>query len=158
MLDEHPNLKLLLVGDGELRGNGKKYKKLAESISESIIFTGYRDDVPLLMNISDIFVLPSFSEGAANVVLEASSSGLPVIASRVGEIPNIISDYKSGILIHPGNVKDLVDALKYLLENPIEAKEMGLRGRQIIIKNYTWDAICRKIELMCDEIAKNFKK
>jgi glycosyltransferase involved in cell wall biosynthesis len=139
----YKNIKFLIVGDGSLR---REYEMLAKSFSDNIIFTGYREDIAPLMNISDIFVLPSLSEGAANVVMEASASGLPVIASEVGEVPLIVLDGETGILVKQKDVKGLVNALKKLIGNPSLAKEMGKAGRKRIEEEYTGDVICGKIE------------
>ena len=140
------NVKFLIVGEGELRGMGKKYEAFTHSFSNNVIFTGFREDIPALMNIADIFVLPSLSEGAANVVMEASSSGLPVIATYVGEVPKIILAGKTGFLVKPKDIAGLVVAIKKLAENPLLAKDMGKAGRKWIEQEYTWDVICQKTE------------
>jgi glycosyltransferase involved in cell wall biosynthesis len=140
---KYKNIKFLIVGDGSLR---REYEAFAQSFSDNIIFTGFREDIPALMNISDIFVLPSLSEGAANVVMEASASGLPVIATKVGEVPKIVLDGKTGILVKPRDVDGLVNALKKLIDNPLFAKEMGRLGRKRMEKGYSWDIICKKID------------
>jgi glycosyltransferase involved in cell wall biosynthesis len=98
------------------------------------------------MNISDIFVLPSLSEGAPNVIMEANSSGLPVIATEVGEIPQMILDGKTGILVKPKDVNGLVNALKRLIDDPLLAKEMGKNGRKRMEEEYDWEIVCKKIE------------
>jgi len=139
----HNNVKFLIVGDGNL---GRKYEILAKPFSRNIIFTGWRKDVPQLMNIADIFVLPSLSEGAANVALEASASGLPVIATEVGEVPQIVSNGKSGILLKPKDVDGLAEAISRLINNPSLAKKMGEEGRKRMEEEYRWEIICKKIE------------
>ena len=146
LIPRYRNLKFLIVGDGSLR---EECEAFAKSFSDNIIFTGFMDDIPALMNISDIFVLPSLAEGAANAVMEASASGLPVIATDVGEIPKMILDNKTGILIKLKKLKDmngLVGALKKLIDDPLLAKEMGIQGRSYIERYYTWGAICDRLE------------
>ena len=154
MLPHYKDLKFLIIGDGSLRS---EYEAFAKSFSDTVIFTGFREDIPALMNISDIFVLPSLSEGAANVVMEASASGLPVIATGVGEIPKIVLDGKTGILIKPKDVDGLVNALKKLIDNPLFAKEMGRLGRKRMEKGYSWDIICKKIENKYQEVINRYR-
>ncbi|MDW7726658.1 MAG: glycosyltransferase family 4 protein [Candidatus Methanoperedens sp.] len=139
----YKNVKFLIVGDGSLR---KEFELFAQHFSENIIFTGYREDIPELMTISNIFVLPSLSEGAANVTMEASAVGLPVISTDVGEIPNIILDGNTGILVKPKDINALVIALKKLVDNPALSKEMGIAGRRRMETEFDWGIICMKIE------------
>lgn len=145
----YKNIKFLIVGDGSLRG---RYEALAKSFSNNVIFTGFREDISDLMSISDIFVLPSLSEGAANVVMEANASGLPVIATEVGEVPQIVLNGESGFLVKPKDVDGLVIAFKKLINNPLLAKEMGEAGRKRIEEEYSWEIICNKIENAYQEI------
>ena len=155
MIPRYANLKFVIVGDGSLK---HEYEQFAKSFSYNIIFTGYREDVSALMNISDIFVLPSLSEGAANVVMEASASGLPVIATKVGEVPRIVLDSKTGILIKLNDVNSLVNALKKLVDNPLLAVKMGEMGRIKIEEEYDWGGICRKIEKFYIEVIEKYKR
>ena len=148
IIPRYKNLKFLIVGDGSLR---KEYEAFAESFPDNIIFTGFRKDIPELMNISDIFVLPSLSEGAANVVMEASASVLPVIATEVGEVPQIVLNGKTGILVNSKDVNALVNALKKLINNPLLAKEMGEAGQKRMEEKYSWETICRKLETFYKE-------
>lgn len=98
------------------------------------------------MRASDIFVLPSLSEGTANVVVEAGASGLPVIATEVGEIPQIISKGETGLLVRPKDVDGLAKAINELLDNPELTAKMGRAGRERIMKNYSWEVICERLE------------
>jgi len=154
IIPDYKNLKFLIVGDGSLR---IEYEVFSKSFSENIIFTGFREDTPALMNISDIFVLPSLSEGAANVVMEASASGLPVIATEVGEVPRIVLDGKTGILVKPKDIDGLVNALKKLIDNPLLAKEMEEAGRKRMEEEYSWDIICKKIENAYQEVIDRYR-
>ena len=150
----YKNVKFLIVGDGSLR---REYEMFAKSFINNIIFTGFREDVPALMNIPDIFVLPSLSEDMSCVVMEASSSGLPVISTEVGEVPKFILDNKTGILIKPKDVDGLVVALKKLIDEPLLAKEMGKAGRKRMEEEYRWEIICKKIEDAYENMLNNYK-
>ena len=154
VIPHYKNIRVLIVGDGSLR---REYELFVKSFSYNIIFTGFREDIPALMNISDIFVLPSLSEDMSNVVMEAGASGLPVISTKVGAVPQIVLDMKTGIIIKPKDVNDLVDALKKLIDDPLLAKEMGEAGRKRIEEEYSWEIICKKIDDAYENIFNNYK-
>lgn len=154
VLPKRDNLKFLIVGDGSLR---REFERFAQSLLPNIIFTGWRNDIPRLMNIADIFILPSLSEGAANVVMEASASGLPVIATEVGEVPQIVANGETGILIKPKDVDGLVSAIEKLIAEPLLAKKMGEAGRKRIEQKYSWEVICDKLEKAYRDVVERFK-
>ncbi|MFA5309410.1 MAG: glycosyltransferase [Dehalococcoidales bacterium] len=142
VLPRRPAVKVLIVGEGSLR---KQYEAYAAPLSPAVIFAGWRKDIPRLMNAADIFVLPSLSEGAANVAMEAGASGLPVIASAVGEIPHIIVPGLTGELVAPGDVDGLAAALEKLLDSPALARQMGEAARKRMAEKYTWNIICEAV-------------
>lgn len=143
ILATYNNIKFLIVGDGSLR---PEYERLAQPLSSNIIFTGWRKDIPQLMKMANIFVLPSLSEGAPNVIMEASASGLPVIATNVGEISQLVADGETGILVKPKDANALVKVIERLIDNPLLAKKMGEAGRRRMEQNYSWEIICGKLE------------
>jgi glycosyltransferase involved in cell wall biosynthesis len=147
--DSADRIKFLIVGGGSLR---KQYEKLASPFSENIIFLGFRNDVPELLNIAHIFVLSSLSEGAANVVMEASASGLPAVATAVGEVPRIIADGETGLLVKPKDVRGLVKNLEALINNPSLGRKMGEAGRKRMEQKYSWEIICEKLEKAYQEV------
>jgi glycosyltransferase involved in cell wall biosynthesis len=147
--DSADRIKFLIVGGGSLR---EKYEKLASPFSENIIFLGFRNDVPKLLNIAHIFVLSSLSEGAANVVMEASASGLPAVATAVGEVPRIIADGETGLLVKPKDVRGLVKNLEALINNPSLGRKMGEAGRKRMEQKYSWEIICEKLEKAYQEV------
>jgi glycosyltransferase involved in cell wall biosynthesis len=154
IIPNYKNIKFLIVGDGSLR---EQYESFAKSFSDNIVFTGFREDIAALMNIADMFVLPSLSEGAPNVIMEASSSGLPVIATEVGEMPEMVLDGKTGILVKSKDVNGLVSALKKLIDNSLLAKRMGKAGRKRMEEEYSWDIICGKIENAYRNVIADYK-
>jgi glycosyltransferase involved in cell wall biosynthesis len=88
------------------------------------------------MEQMDILVLPSYGEGFPLVLLEAMSIGLPVIASRVAGIPEMIVDGETGILIPPGNIEVIGDEIKRLMSNPSLRKSLGEKGRERVLKEF----------------------
>ena len=123
LAEEMPNLKLVFVGDGPAR---KQYEKRAAKylLNERILFLGHQKEVAKLMSAADVFVLPSVREAFGLVLLEAAAAGVPVIATRVGGIPEIIEDFKTGLLVPSENAEALVEALRKLFQNPKGASIM----------------------------------
>jgi glycosyltransferase involved in cell wall biosynthesis len=118
----------------------------------SVRFTGPVPDaeLPALYRSAAVLVLPSvertcygrrveISELLGLSVLEAMASGLPVVASRLGGIPEIVADGETGFLVEPGHVDELHDRLKLLLHDPVRASEMGRRGRDLVLQRFTWE-------------------
>jgi glycosyltransferase involved in cell wall biosynthesis len=143
ILKKYDNVTLFIVGEGSLK---QKYETLSNSNTQKIMFLGWRDDIPQLMRMADMFILPSLSEGAPNVIMEASSSGLPVIVSDVGEVPQIVENGVTGIIVKPRDVDSLVSAMDNLIAHPLLMKKMGEAGRNKMLKEYSWDTICKRLE------------
>lgn len=100
-----------------------------KGLSGAIRFLGHRDDVPRLLAASDCSVLPSLFEGLPYAISEAMAASLPVIASRVGGIPEMVVHGRTGLVVEPGDTEDLRDALTALLADPIGGRAMGREGR-----------------------------
>ncbi len=127
---ETPNAGLAIVGDGPRREELEQIAK-ERGLDSNVVFTGFRDDVSSILAVSDLLVLPSLrQECSPLVVLEAMAAGKPVVASRLAGTPERVEDGQSGILVPPGDVDELANALKSLLENPELRAKMGQRGRQ----------------------------
>jgi len=117
--------KLIIVGGGELEKNLKK--QISDlGLQNKVFLTGFIEDGAKYLKAFDIFILNSFSEAMALVILEAGQAKLPVIATKVGGIPEIIEDNKTGLLIEPGNENDVEDAINNLLKNNSFAQELAL--------------------------------
>ncbi len=138
-------LKLLIIGDGPDRA---KLEALVagKGLSESIIFSGARNDIPELLASMRIFVLPSRGEGISNTILEAMASSLPVIATNVGGNPELVEENETGMLVPSNNADKMAEAiLLYINDLPL-AEQQGKAGRQRVealfsmnkmIENYT---------------------
>jgi glycosyltransferase involved in cell wall biosynthesis len=111
---KYKNAKLILVGDGPLRKDIEK-KVGNYDLESRVHFLGMRRDIPNLLNAADLFVLPSLWEGQGLVIIEAMASGLPVVATKVGGIPEYITE-NEGYLVEPGNVDSLVKGIEHAIE------------------------------------------
>ena len=135
VLKQYPNVKLVIIGKGKER-NFLEYLVKDFSIGKNVVFLGRQKEIPRLLKSSDIFVLPSLREGFGLVNCEAMMAELPVIASEVGGIPDIVLDGKTGILVKEKNVEQLTLALKNLIANPVKRKEMGAEGKTRVLEKF----------------------
>ncbi len=151
VLLKNQKVKFDFVGEiSELWISSKDIKKflLQHNVGTSIVFHGvkYGDQKEELFRRSSVMILPSYSEGFPTSILEAMSFSLPIIASRVGVIPEVIRDGKNGYLTKPGDWQRLGDLIVQLSENEQLAREIGETNRKKFLTNYTVNHFCRRIE------------
>ena len=136
---------LLLVGEGKLRSSlEEQVQKL--DIKNQVTFTGYRRDIPQLLQGMDIFVLSSDYEGLPFAVLESMAMGLPVVATAVDGVRDAIVSGETGLLVPPQEVEALQKAITDLISNSEQRKSMGKAGRDRFIGHYTVERMIAKIE------------
>jgi glycosyltransferase involved in cell wall biosynthesis len=140
-----PSLEIVLVGDGPLRPGLEELSRRL-GLGERIRFLGERHDMTAILASVDISVLFSFSESMPNVILEAMAAGLPVVASRVGGVPEVIRDRETGILVKEGDEEELARAMGTLVEQPSLRLEYGRRGRQLALDNFRMERVSRRYE------------
>lgn len=145
LLPEFPELRVVLIGDGERRSYLENYAKKLH-ISEFIVFVGYRNDVKSLYVGFDVFALVSKYEGLPMALLEAMAAGVPVVASAVGAIPDVIGDNEFGFLVKPGSVADIVDSVRYLITNHSKRNELSIKGRSRVEEKFSSKKMCRAYE------------
>ncbi len=127
---------LKLIGNGPAEGN---LRSLAASlkIQDKVSFRGREENVLKELSETDVFVLPSLAEGMSNVLLEAMSCGLPVVATGVGGALDMIRHGRNGILVPPGDPEALRDAMVYLLGNESAAISLGKEARKTVEERFT---------------------
>jgi glycosyltransferase involved in cell wall biosynthesis len=148
------NVKFIISGKGLSNELGKLAKHAAKlGVKDNIVFAGYFPDkkLPKLYQAADIFAFSTFYENLPFAVLEALSSGLPVVTTNVGGIPEIIDDGKNGFLVEPFNSGELADRILYFLENPAVASEFGFLGRKTIKERFDWRLIVKKVLRVYEE-------
>jgi glycosyltransferase involved in cell wall biosynthesis len=149
--EEINNAVLAIVGEGYLHG---KLVNLVQrlGLGDAVIFTGFQKDVSEIIATFDVAVLPSLFEGMGRVLLEAMAMEKPVVASRVGGIPDLVQDGVNGILVAPGSVQELRSSLVKTLRSPVMAREMGKQGRKRINAEFSADTMVRSIERAYHEL------
>jgi glycosyltransferase involved in cell wall biosynthesis len=141
----------LFVSDGALRCSlEQKARSLALS---DVIFMGRRTDVPAIWSRVDLAVHPSWAEGFPNVVLEAMCASRPVIATRVGGIPEVMVDGETGLLVEPRAPDALAARIESLLRAPDRMREMGHRGRARVLECYSLDRMTAAVEEIYGSLA-----
>ncbi|MFH1239384.1 MAG: glycosyltransferase [bacterium] len=128
---EFPAARFLIVGEGELKKELKELCRKLELYNE-VIFCGFREDIPELISIFDIFVLSSYLEGMGSSLLEAMALAKPIVATNTGGIPEVVKHDLNGLLVPPRDSEALAKAIIDLLKDEEKRKEMGLEGRDMI--------------------------
>ena len=144
---------LLVVGDGELRPQVEKYVQ-EHGLEGGVRLLGQRSDIPEILAASDIFVLSSFWEGLPYTIIEAMMAGLPVVATRVGGVPELVEDGVTGFLVPPKDPGALAEALRKLVEDPELRRKMGEAGRKKALKEFTLDRMLRETERVYEKSAR----
>jgi sugar transferase (PEP-CTERM/EpsH1 system associated) len=134
--------RFILVGDGPLRDSLEKQAREL-GLEDSLWFAGDRADVPELLQLMDVFVLPSLGEGISNTILEAMSSGLPVVATAVGGNLELVEPQERGALVPSGDVAALAEEIAALLGNEAEREKQGENARRWVNENFDWDRTVR---------------
>ena len=141
-----PSIKLSIVGSGNYE---KKLMLLSESLGlkESVTFYGYcpREELSALYRRADVFILPSLSESFGIVFAEAMSSGLPIIGSRVGGIPDLVKQ-ENGILVSPGNVQKIKNAIVTFKNDADLMASMSKANRERVLQYYAWHCVAEQYD------------
>lgn len=140
--EEYPNVLLVATRDGRYLDELRDLS-VAEGLEKSVIFTGDIDDPYVALAACDIYMHISLGEGLPVALLEAMSMGKPIIATRVGGIPEAIEDGQNGILVEPSTV-EIAQKILYLLKNECEAEMMGKNARKIAMDRFTWERSASK--------------
>jgi glycosyltransferase involved in cell wall biosynthesis len=156
-LDHRPDkgVRLLVVGDGNLRSTYQQ-QAVRLGLGDRVIFCGRVPDeeLPAHYALCDLLVLPSTTMGEAFgvVLLEAMACGKPVIASDLPGVRSVVSDGEDGLLVKPGDVDDLAEKMRLLLDDPSRRREMGERGRAKVEEKYAWPVIIPRLVQVYAEV------
>lgn len=147
---------VLMVGDGELRPQVEEYIG-RHGLEERLRLLGQRGDIPQILAASDIFVLSSDWEGLPYTIIEAMMSGLPVVATRVGGVPELVENEVTGFIVPPKNPQALAKGLQRLLDDPELRHRMGQLGREKALREFTLDRMLRETERVYEEVLYKLK-
>lgn len=131
-----PDLKCFFVGEGSLRGD--LIRRAEEmGLNSMAVFTGYREDARTIISLLDVVIIPSWTEGIPKTLLESMAFEKPVVATRVGGVPDVIRDGKNGFLVPPGDPRVMADKVAFLLADSELRHRMGIAGRDLMVNEYS---------------------
>ncbi len=142
----------LVVGDGPLRAD---LESLTDELglADAVRFVGVREDIPEVLGLMDVFVLSSLSEGAPNVILEAMAAGVPVVASNVGGVPDMVRDGETGRLVEPGDPDALADAVLDILNDETSAGLMGRLAQSVVRAEHNIEDVVECVQQVFEGLA-----
>ncbi len=146
--DVHSRMRFMLVGDGECRVDLENQVR-EYGLEDCFHFAGFQKRPAPYLSSFDYFVLPSLSEGLSSAILSAMAASLPVIATNVGGIPELIRHEENGLLVPPADAVALAQAIQRLGDYPAEAFDMGRRGRLRAERQFTLQRMILQVEELC---------
>jgi glycosyltransferase involved in cell wall biosynthesis len=145
---QNPELKakLLILGNGPLEEK-LKFQVSSFKLQDQVFFLGHKthEDLPQYFALADIFVRPSLSEGLGNSFLEAMASGVPIIGTRVGGIPDFLSDGETGLFCEVRNSQSIAEKIKLLSTDENLRQKLIINGRKLVEEKYNWDKLASKM-------------
>src|SRR5579859_3232532 len=133
------------IGDGPMRET-MEARAARRGLQGRFLCTGHRNDVPELLPGLDVFAMASRYEGLPCAVAEAMAVGLPVVATAVNAVPDVVLPGETGLLVSPEQPRQLAAAINYLLDEPAEAARMAAAGRQLIADKFTPSSLATVLE------------
>lgn len=151
------NIKFVIAGDGP-RYNHLLEKSKTMGISDYVLFLGHRDDIPDVLSMLDIVVLPSYAnEGVPQSILQAMTMGKPVVASSAGSIPEIVHDKETGILVEPKNANALAEGIVFMLDDYDFAGMVAANARKLIEAKYSLKHMVDRIEEVYNDLMQKYR-
>ena len=146
------NASLIIVGDGPQESNLKKQVK-SLNLADRVHFLGYRTDIVDLMRSADIFLQPSWAnEGISQSLMQACSTGLPVIAGNISGLNELIEDGVNGLLVNPGSSDDLRSKIELLFDSEESSKKLGANARKTVLNNHSIEFMAQQMMKICNQL------
>ena len=154
LIEDGLNIDLVFVGDGSERS---RLESMVQdlNISNCVKFAGFQEDIPAFLDKFDIFVLSSITEGIPVAMLEAMAMGVPIVATGIGGIPEVIQDNVNGLLVECRNPEMLAGAIKQLIDDNSLREKIGRAGREKIKCSFSREAICNQYEQLYVDFLRN---
>ena len=145
----HPDVRLTVVGDGPERSRFEKLRKRL-NLEQTVDFVGYRSQSEVAQHLADtdVFVLPSYAEGVPVTLMEAMGSGLPVVATQVGGVSELVEHGTNGFIVRPGDADELADRISTLLGDPALRQRMGSAGRSKVESDFSNEREAARLETL----------
>jgi glycosyltransferase involved in cell wall biosynthesis len=155
LTQKHPHISLKIAGDGPLK---EKLKGLVQELQleKEVIFCGYQRDMVSFLESIDIFILSSHYEGFGLVLVEAMAAGLPVVATDVGGVKEVIVDGKTGLAVPPGQEDELVMGIEYFINHPHLAFEYGQTGRIRAMEKFSRQQMIQNYQKLYDSARSSY--
>jgi glycosyltransferase involved in cell wall biosynthesis len=144
-------LRFVIVGKGDCLPELKILAR-TKGLEDVFQFAGFHTNISQYMDTFDIFALPSLSEGLSSAILEAMAASLPIVATEVGGIPELVKNGDNGLLVAPADSAALARAIQQLANNPEVSRHMGLRGRERIEERFTLERKIMETERLCNAL------
>ncbi|MEN9913107.1 MAG: hypothetical protein RLY66_515 [Candidatus Parcubacteria bacterium] len=142
---QYPQAIIIIIGDGEDKAALHMLIK-EKGLEQSIFLAGYMDHAAEYLKAFTMFALPSIKEGVPYVILEAGAASLPVVATTVGGIPDVIEDMRSGVLVQPKNVRELAHAISFMIEHPDERRKYGAALKERVTTKFSLEKMVSGVE------------
>jgi len=150
VLKIHPWTKFLIVGKGDLEARLKNVVRNA-GLERQVRFLGFREDVPMLLSLLDVFVLPSLSEGLSIALLEAMAAGKPVVATKVGGNPELVVDGETGYSVPARDAEALAAKICFLLADKCRATKLGENGQERVRQKFSLRAMADNYQKLYEQ-------
>lgn len=146
-----PKIKTIIVGEGPLSMELDRQAKELD-VEDIIFFLGFRKDIPKILSSLDLFVLSSHLEGMGSSILDAMASRLPVVATKVGGIPEVVINGETGLLVPPRNPSALARAILRLYSDKTLASRLGQKGYELVHRKFSAEAMAEKVVRLYEKI------
>ncbi len=157
LIEKRKDTKFVIAGDGP-RYNHLVEKAKSMGITNHVLFLGYRDDIPDILSMLDVVVLPSYAnEGVPQSILQAMAMGKPVVASSAGSIPEVVHDKETGILVEPKNANALAEGIVFMLDNHDFSRTVAANARKLIEAEYSLRHMVSRIEEIYNDLMQKYK-
>lgn len=144
---EFPAVQLVCLGEGSLRPVLEQMVK-SKDLESTVQFAGYQEDISRWLECADLSVLPSLYEGLPMAALESLAAECPIVATAVDGTPEVVVPGETGLLVPPGDPEQLAGAIVQMLRRPELAREMGKRGRQLVLDQFSVERMVRRTEAL----------
>ena len=148
---QSPKIKTIIVGEGPLSMELDRQAKELD-VEDIIFFLGFREDIPKILSSLDLFVLSSHLEGMGSSILDAMASRLPVVATKVGGIPEVVINGETGLLVPPRNPSALARAILMLYSDKTLASRLGQKGYELVHRKFSAEAMADKVVRLYEKV------